>query len=389
MDERDFQNAKTGKLFWETNGLYYRFEPNRLPLPFQSSLAIGDHVFRTALVLGRLDGLTQKLSFDEIELLRLPFILKEAQLSSEIEGTRSTLTDVYKGEKQRETNEQKALDNQEIQNYATALEYGLKNLAGGITEELIKKMHFILLQGVRGENKEPGSYKTSQNAIGSRQDTLETAKFVPASAQTTPLLMKNFVEFVNTNTMNPLQKAAIAHYQFEAIHPFMDGNGRVGRLLIVLILCKEKLLAQPLLYISEFFNRNRSTYTDLLYAVSAKNAIEEWIAFFLKALQVQSEHSLKLVRALDDYKQELQAKMTTISRSPNMYKIINLLFKNPFITITDVAKESGLTLPGASMLVRRMAKAGVVKEISGKKARKIFVAYKILDIVDGNARTGY
>jgi len=173
------------------------------------------------LVLGRLDEQTQKLSPQEVHLLRMPFILKEATLSSEIKGTRSTLTDVYKDEKQKETDVQKVLDNEEIRNYAKALECGLNNISQGVTEELIKEMHKILLQGVRGSDKQPCEYKTDQNAIGKRQDTL----------------MKNFVEFVNNDALfNAVYRIAIAHYQFEAIHPFRDGNGRIGRLLIMLIL---------------------------------------------------------------------------------------------------------------------------------------------------------
>ena len=385
MDEREFTDSKTGKLVWEQNGMYYRFEPNHLPFKeFMPSQNLINSLLNTALVLGRLDGQTQKLSPEEVTLLRMPFILKEATLSSEIEGTRSTLTDVYKDEKQKETDVQKALDNEEIRNYAQALEYGLKNINQGITEEIIKEMHKILLQGVRGSDKQPGEYKITQNAIGKRQDTLETAKFVPASPQNAPFLMKNFVEFVNNDkTLNALYRIAIAHYQFEAVHPFRDGNGRVGRLLIMLILCKEKILCQPLLYISEFFNRNRSTYIDSLFDVSSKNKIEEWILFFLKALEVQANSSLQLIQELESYKKYLQEAMAEVSQSPKMHLVVELIFKNPFITIKDVADEIGMTLPGASNLVHKLEQKGVLKEITGKKTRKLFVAQRILDIMEG------
>ncbi len=385
MDEKDFVNSKTGKVVWEQKGMYFRFEPTSLPFKdFIPSPALGNALLSTALVLGRLDGMTQKLSPQEIYLLRMPFILKEATLSSEIEGTRSTITDVYKEEKQKETDTQKALDNEEVRNYVNALEYGLKNLDKGIAEEVIKEMHKILLQGVRGSEKNPGEYKTAQNAIGKRQDTLETAKFVPASPQETPYLMGNLVNFLNNDSSsNSLYKIAITHYQFEAIHPFRDGNGRIGRLLIMLILSKDKILSQPLLYISEHFNRNRSTYTDLLYDVSSKNKIEEWMLFFLKALETQANSSLQLIQALESYNHELQNSMKEVSESPKMHLLVDLIFKNPFITITDVSKGLDLTIPWASNLVHKLEQKGVLKEITGKKSRKIFVAQKILDILEG------
>ncbi len=385
MDEKDFVNSKTGKVVWEQNGMYFRFEPTTLPFKdFSPSPALGNALLNTALVLGRLDGMTQKLTSQEVYLLRMPFILKEATLSSEIEGTRSTLTDVYKDEKQKETDAQKSLDNEEIRNYVKASEYGLKNLDKGISQEILKEMHNILLQGVRGSDKNPGDYKTEQNAIGKRQDTLETAKFVPASPKETPYLMKNLIDFSNDDpSLNALYKIAIMHYQFEAIHPFRDGNGRIGRLLIMLTLSKEKILSQPLLYISEYFNRNRSTYADLLYDVSSKNKIEEWIVFFLKALETQANSSLQLVHSLERYKDELQNSMKEVSESPKMHLLVDLIFKNPFITITDVSKELELTIPWASNLVHKLEQKGVLKEITGKKSRKIFVAQRILDILEG------
>ena len=385
MNEKDFANSKTGKVIWEQNGMYFRFEPNILPFKdFTPSPALENALLNTALVLGRLDGMTQKLTPQEVHLLRMPFILKEATLSSEIEGTRSTLTDVYKDEKQKETDTQKALDNEEIRNYVKALEYGLNNLDKGITQETLKEMHKLLLQGVRGSDKNPGDYKTEQNAIGKRQDTLETAKFVPASPKETSYLMKNLIEFLNDDPPpNSLYKIAIMHYQFEAIHPFRDGNGRIGRLFIMLTLSKKAILSQPLLYISEYFNRNRSTYTDLLYDVSSKNKIEEWMIFFLKALEIQANSSLQLIRSLEKYKEELQNSMKEISESPKMHLLVDLIFKNPFITITDVSKKLELTIPWASNLVHKLEQKGVLKKITRKKSRKIFVAKKILDILEG------
>ncbi len=387
MDEKDFAHSKTGRLFWESNGMYYRFEPNTLPFEFQPSKQLLYQLTRTSLALGRLDGLTMKFTPDEVLLLKIPFFLKEATISSEIEGTRSTLTDVYRGEKQKETDKQKALDNAEIGNYVRALEFGL-NSTEGITEDLIKKMHKILLQGVRGTDKDPGEYKTAQNAIGRRQDTFETAKFVPASIQTTPSLMRNFIEYVNTpDDSSQLFNIGLAHYQFEVIHPFRDGNGRLGRLLIMLMLCKQKILANPLLYLSEYFNRNRSTYADRLYGVSSKNEIEAWLSFFLKSLEAQANSSLVLLQKLENYKQELHKSLRAVSESPRIHLVVDALFKNPFITIVEVAGELQMSTPGASNLVHKLEKMGILMEITGKKSSKVFKAHKILDILEGEAAT--
>lgn len=195
--------------------------------------------------------------------------------------------------------------------------------------------------------------------------------------------MKNFVEYINSDSkLNPLIKIAIAHYQFEAIHPFRDGNGRLGRLLIMFTLCTEKILTSPLLYISEYFNRNRDTYTDLLYQVSSKGNLDDWIEFFLKALETQAHSSLELINRLEEYKNNLQEKMAQVSESPNMNKVIDLLFNNPFITISEVADNLGLSIPGASGLVHKLEEMEELVEITGNKTRKVFMSKNILRILE-------
>ena len=381
MNEKDFINTETGTLFWEQNGAYYRFEPNALPFDFRHTHEISKAFGNAIHALGRLDGLTEKFTKQEVNLLSMPFRLKEAQLSSAIEGTRTTLTDVYKEEKQKEPDVQKRIDNEIVRNLREALDYGLNHT--DISEDLIKHLHKILLRDVRGSDKQPGEYKTQQNSVGDREDTLETAKFVPASPNTTPHLMKNLIEFINNNKdMHPLYKIAVAHYQFETIHPFRDGNGRLGRALITFMLCREGILKHPLIYISGYFNRNRSTYTDRLYGVSSKNEIGEWIIFFLNAIETQANKSIELLQKLEDYKKELHAKTQTIAKGARMHLVVDSLFKNPFIRITDVAKEMNVTIQWASILVHKLEKMGVLQEITGKSSRKVFAATKILDILN-------
>lgn len=334
--------------------------------------------------LGRLDGITNKFTKDEADLIIAPFILKEAQLSSEIEGTQSTLDDVYRGEVEKESNYEIALDNEEIRNYEKAIKLGIKKIKNGqkLDEELIKELHFELLNGVRGKDKSPGKYKEYQNAIGKRNDTVETAKFVPASPETTPYLMKNLFKFLEKNEeINPLFKIALAHYHFEAIHPFRDGNGRLGRLLIILYLLKENILKQPLLYMSEYFNNNRDDYVDKLFLVSSESKTEDWLEFFLKALNTQSKRALDFVVKLDIYKKDLHNQLKLTTKSIKIFAVIDLLFKNPFITINEVKDKLEITYKSAQNLISILEEENIVKEITGKDRNKIYLAREILNIL--------
>lgn len=384
MDEHLFKSTKTGKLVWVNEGMYYRFEPNNLPFDYIPSNKISSQLTKTALALGKLNGLSHKFSANEIRLMQYPFELKEAQLSSEIEGTRSTITDVYKSEKVEEKDPEKRLDNEEIKNYRKALAYALKEENEPLSENLIKEFHKILLFGVRGKDKNPGEYKEIQNAIGKREDSLDTAKFVPASPESVPSLMSNLIDFINSQNYDPLYKIAIAHYQFETIHPFRDGNGRLGRLLIILRLCKEKLLEHPLLYISEYFNRNRDTYTDNLFNVSSKGDIEGWILFFFKALEYQTNQSILLLNKLENYKSELHGIAKSVSkRSHRIHEIIDSLFKAPFLTIRDLINNFNLSQPGARQLIKKLEKLNIIKEYPTKQREKVYFAQEILTIIEG------
>jgi Fic family protein len=383
MKEHSFTDKKLGKLIWVPEGMYYRFEPKKLPLEYTPSSKVIQQMQKTFLALGGLRALTLRFSETEVRLMRLPFMIKEAQLSSEIEGTRSTLTDVYKGRKIEEKDEEKRLDNEEIENYEKALNYALNGEKKEITEEWLKDIHRILLRGVRGSNKEPGNYKEKQNAVGDREDTLDTAKFVPASPESTPELMSNLVEFISSDSYDSLYKIAMTHYQFETIHPFRDGNGRLGRLLIVLQICREGIMPHPLLYISEFFNRNRSDYIERLFNVSSRGEIEEWILFFLKALEYQANQSLSLLDKLQQYKTSLHNEINNYSQSPNIHSFVDYLFKEPFFTIKEVMEVLKVTQPGAWIVLRKLKEHKIIEEVGTFERKKVYKAYKILRIIEG------
>lgn len=385
MKENEFTSQRTGKLAWVEKGMYYRFEPAELPFQIEITPAIEKQAQKAAVALGRLDGITKKFKPNEIEVFQTPFILKEAALSSEIEGTRSTITDIYKEEKIREQDPERRKDNEEVRNYRDTLAWALKENPPTLDEEFIKGMHQRLLKGVRGSDKNPGEYKTYQNAIGKRDDNLDIAKFVPASPETTLKLMQNFVEFLHTDRASPLTKIAVAHYQFEAIHPFRDGNGKIGRLLIMLQLCREGFLTRPLLYISEYINRNRDTYLDALYFASAQGKIEEFILFILIALEVQANRSIELLTKIENYKEELQEKIKRMTKSHNMHELINYIFTQPIFSVRDVKDILNISQSGAWQLVQKLKREGIVLEANLDKKSNIYIAAKLLDILEGKA----
>ena len=388
MNENDFPSNKTtetGKLVWEPQGMYFRFEPHELPLNFKEMDELRAQSYKTLMELSRLDGIASKFGQNEIKLFQILFFLKEAQLSSEIEGIRSTISDVLKGEKIKEKNPEKKLDNEEIANYLETLIWTSEKLPAQMTEALILKMHKKLLRGVRGSAKSPGRYKSEQNGIGSREDTLDSAKFVPASPQSTPRLMKNLVDYSNSKALVPLYKIGILHYQFEAVHPFRDGNGRLGRMLIVLELFREKILRTHLIYISEYLTRNRDRYVELLYQCSSRGDINEWLLFFLKALEVQAKKSFELMNKIDDYKRELHDSIGNFSPNPNIHAFVDSLFSQPFFTIQDTMKILGLSQPAVRKLVNRLADAGIVEQLPAKSRKEgyVYCAKNVLRILEG------
>ena len=385
MDENQFTNILMGKLEWVAEGMYYRFEPNNLPIQYIPSNKVQQQVTRTASVLGELKGRSREFSPQEVKLFQQMFMVKEATLSSEIEGTRATMGDVLRGKKIIEQDKEKREDIVEINNYSKALEIVLQsNTELNVT--LLESLHRILLTGARGATKGPGEFKVYQNGIGNREDTLDTAKFVPASPQTTPALINNLMMFMNSKEYEPLYKIAISHYQFETIHPFRDGNGRLGRLLVMAQLCREDFLGYPIIYISEYFNRNRDTYTEKLFNVSAKGEVEDWVLFFLKGLEYQAAQSIRILNELLNYKTHLQEITHELSKSPNMHILIDSLFRSPYFDIEDVQNILKITQPAARSLVIRLVELGVVEEQHPlvKSRRKLYAARKILNIIENS-----
>ncbi len=316
-------------------------------------------------------------------LLTRPFLRREALLSSQIEGTQTSLSELFYFEASG-AGTPPTPDVEEVVNYVMALEYGLKSLEyRPVTLSLLRDIHHRLLQGVRGASKSPGQFRKEQNWIAAPGRPLHEARYVPPP----PLQMRDalgdFETFLHTESDLPaLVRIALIHYQFEAIHPFDDGNGRIGRLLIPLLLCKEGLLPRPLLYLSAFFEKNRQQYRDGLLAVSQHGAWEAWIRFFLQGVIEQSQDAVRrsdhLLRLWRTYRRRLQESST----SGLALKLVDELFEAPVTSVQSVVQKLKITPRSAQMTVDRLVNAAILQETTGRQRNRIYVATEILHDVE-------
>ena len=361
-------------------GKYITFLPHVLPptVAFDPELILA--LSKADINLGKLSGVGFLLP--NPNLLILPYLKKEAVMSSRIEGTRISLSELFLTEVKG--NEENVPDALEVMNYVKAVNYGLEKIEKEpITLELIKEMHKILMKGVRGENRLHGEFRKNQNWIGHQNSRPQEAQFVPPQPEEVPRLMQELINYLNTDDRLPLLvKCSLMHYQFETIHPFCDENGRIGRSLITLYLCKKKLIIRPLLYLSGYFEAHRREYINLLLNTNKDGKFEDWIRFFLNAIETQSEDTLQRVARMqklrEDYRQKTQDSFNTIA----VTKLIDHLFINPFITITKAEEILGVTYPTAKRLVEKVLQLGILKPSNEVQRNKIFVAHEILSIIE-------
>jgi Fic family protein len=367
---------RTGKYITQLKGdlEYKAFIPN--PLPFEIKI---DKEFQSLLSeadqsLGRLDGIAETLP--DVDFFILMYIRKEATLSSQVEGTEATFADVLKAEaKIRDLEIHKDVD--EILNYINAMNYGLKRLETlPLSLRLIKEIHKILLTGVRGEGREPGEFRKTQNWIGGGP-SIQKASFVPPPPNEIMPLLDNLEKFFYDKSPTPiLVKTGLIHAQFEVIHPFLDGNGRIGRLLITFYLCQQKVLHKPLLYLSDFFKKYRQEYYDRLNAFHEKDDIEGWLKFFLNGIIITAKEAVETSKKIIKLREEDMKQIFTLGRSVNKATLVfNHLFHTPLITIKDVEKITGLKNPNALALINKLVNLGILTETTGRKRNKVF-AYK-------------
>lgn len=328
--------------------------------------------------IGRLDMYSEYIP--NIDLFIKMHVLKEATQSSKIEGTHTNLEEALLD--REDVPIEKRDDWEEVQNYIEAMNNSIARLNEfPLSSRLIKEVHKVLLQGVRGEHKLPGEYRQSQNWIGGA--TINDAAFVPPSFETVPELMSDLEKFIHNESilLPDILKIALIHYQFETIHPFLDGNGRVGRLLITLYLVDKKILKQPVLYLSDFFESNRTLYYDNLMQVRQKNDLNQWFKFFLVGVTETARKSIATFDKIMQLQKYIEDKINTLgSRASNAQKLINFLYQRPLITAYVVGSVTGLTPASSYKLINDFLKLGLLREITGGKRGQVFVFEKYLNL---------
>ena len=333
--------------------------------------------------LGELRGLL--INIPNLNLLVSPLLTKEAVLSSRIEGTRATLEDVLKYEAEGKVSQKdsKEKDIREVINYRRAIHLAIEELKKRpIGENLIKKLHFLLLDSVRGHNKDRGNLRRMQVYIGLPGTPIEEAIYIPPPISELPRLLGNWEKYLNSyQEKDPLVQAGIAHYQFEAIHPFMDGNGRIGRLLIPLFLYQREILPYPVLYISGYFEAHRREYYDLLNRVNEEQDWESWLKFFLEAMRTQSQITAATIYEIKFLYEKLKKEIAAVN-SVYAINLLDIIFAKPIITFASVKKEiKSKSHQTIYNLFDKFTRIGILKSLSHKERNKIYIFPALLKIL--------
>jgi Fic family protein len=341
--------------------------PFALSGPLQEALSAADYA------LGRLDGAV--LTLPNPDLFVFMYVRKEAVLSSQIEGTQSSLQNLLAAEAQL-FDPETPKDVQEVANYVRALNHGLVRLAElPVSVRLIREIHAVLMEGVRGGRLIPGELRTSQNWIGPTGATLSTATFVPPPPHELPQALSDLEKFLYSDSgLPPLIQVGLAHAQFETIHPFLDGNGRLGRLLITFLLTEKRLLKKPVLYLSHYFKRHRAEYYDRLQAVRDAGDWEGWLEFFLRGVREVSGEATATAAAILRMREDYRARITEhLGRAAaNGHRVMDRLFDHPIVTVATVREWLGITPAGANQIVSRLEAVGLLREITGYARNRRF-----------------
>ena len=378
----DIQQSTAGQVIKSPKG-YNAFVPNSLPPAIEWNNQLVGTLSRADFVLGKLAREGSKLP--NPHLLMRPFITREAVLSSKIEGTHATIGEILAHNAGVDV-KQNPDDLQEVQNYIDALDFGLKRLSElPLSLRLIKEIHEQLMQGVRGSHAIPGEFRKSQNWIGPPGCTLNTAKFVPPPVDQLIDCLGEFEKFLHDRQLPPLIHIALCHYQFEAIHPFLDGNGRIGRLLVSLLLIEQKMLPAPLLYLSAFFEATRDEYYRQLFSVSSKGTWQDWLIYFLNGIAVQSEDALSRAERINDLLNKWKLQVASAASSVPV-DIVEHFAVNPYLTIKKIAEELGIAYSTAERGVRKLANENIIQQIGDNKRDKVYCATEILSILEEPAK---
>lgn len=325
-------------------------------------------------VLGQLES-TSKL-LPDVKLFLGSYVRKEALLSSQIEGTQATLEDVLNSEVTAAVN----LEVDDVINYVGALNFAIQKMESlPICNRLLCETHRVLLQGVRGQDKNPGEFRRSQNWIGAAGSTLQNARYIPPTPENMLICMGELEKFIHESELDILIKTSLVHYQFETIHPFLDGNGRIGRMLIILMLMNERVLSSPILYMSLFLKINRIEYYDRLSEVRNKGNYEQWIKFFLQGVITTCEDSIftieQIHKIMDEDASKIQKDTDTVK------EVFAYLKEHPIVNIGGTAKALGMAFNTVSTALKKLSAAGIVEEKTTKSRDRIFEYSRYLNIL--------
>lgn len=357
------------------------FVPHDLPQTIELDASLVWDLDEASRAVAMLAGVGETLA--NPHLLVRPFLKREAVLSSRIEGTVSSVSDLFLFEATSEKRD--SGDTREVHNYVKALDDGLRLLDTlPLCMRLLNQLHAILLEGVRGSDRRPGELRTVQNWIGSTPTTpIEESKFIPPPPDRVADLLARWERFINDDLvkMPPLIRCALMHYQFETIHPYIDGNGRIGRLAIILFLCAKRVLPTPLLYLSDYFERNHGEYYDHLYNVSLSGNWTPWLRFFLQGVKEQSNDALIRSRRVRQLHDRHRGALLLKKASARTLQLLDQLFVNPYISAPWAADLLGVTHSGAQGIIARLQEAGIVKSFPGVWPR-VYVARELLHMIE-------
>jgi Fic family protein len=387
LDPNDFENSPSGKCLKQFTG-YWAFIPNPLPPRIVYDRDLSRLLSDADRSLGELSGTGSLLA--NPYLLISPYVRREAVSSSRIEGTQASLGDLFLFEA-AESEKPRVSDVREVRNYVQAIEYGIRRVEElPISTRLIREIHEILMQGVRGEHLTPGELRRSQNWIGSPGCSLNDATFVPPPVEEMGKALSEWEKYIHADPAEPpLIQCALMHYQFEAIHPFLDGNGRIGRLLIAFFLCEKGFLTQPLLYLSEFFDRYRDEYYSRLLAVSQKGDWRGWIEFFLRGIAFQALDAVSDAKKILELHSEYEQILGTTKQIPeSAHRLVDEIFENPMISISGLSHKWGIPFNSVKRGVSRLVKIGILEEATQRKRNRVFYAPRLLDLLTGGGPRG-
>ena len=393
MNLEQYRHSPSGTLKACTAGgaEYFAFVPRVLPpvLAFDAELVLW--LDRASGALGELAGIGRTMV--NPHLLINPFLVREAVVSSRIEGTQADVADVfaYQAAQSGASGVQAhSEDTLEVANYVNAINRGIELLRQNkrVDINLMNQVHTTLLSGVRNTKGKPGAFRAVQNWIGQSGSTVQQASYVPPPAAEMREVMRDLERFIESDkTLPPLIRIALIHYQFEAIHPYTDGNGRIGRVLNMLMMLAWELLPLPLLYLSAYFEGRRDEYFERLHAVSERGAWNEWLVFFLKGVTQQARDTLHYAKRLQDLQNKWRELAVQHTKSPNSVKVVEQLFITPMITIPRVQRIIQQAHPTAQRIVKRMVEAGILEEREAKGVTRRFEAAEILRITSPDAQS--